>query len=663
MKKVFLYILITLQFALAAAQSGPMAKPGSTGIWIVFSEPAGAGNSYEISPSGEKRESVAAVLLPPVSRAEMDARIAEINRPEMNLGEMPRQNQLDGLWRLLARNAPADSFAPVRNSYAALYACGMAWFDGEAEKETPVKYKIVRKSAAGSTMQEWNTDNVKWPGKGPQMKFSLVKVQSIASGNTFDMTAEFPKELSHFKVFRSYHLRSGFEPISARVIIRKEAKLLNIHVYDETAADKVLYNYYIVPFDAAGNAGTYSPEVKMYTVAENTIQPSVRRLRAVSDTARGAIKLSWSLLAGADVVSVNIYKGFMYDGMYGMLSSVSPSDTVYYDNDVVPVKTYYYTVVLNGAFETSPTSPRVSGMLEASWANNLPPQDFVVEANGNVVKLSWTRLEKDTRGYNIYRTVVGANNWIKVRSVLSADSAISAYDTLPVTKENLRYAYSITDINTSYNEGPPSNVESVGVAGTEILPEPASMSAIYSGKGKVMLIWSNTALLSGFVTGYNIYRVYLNDDGTIDGEWTKINSTAVNAESNIYYDQPTVFGRQIAYKVKSVGYDGAEGKFSPEARIVVQEEAKLNVSKSMLFISSAEVRIDWTAPLAEDLKNVEIWRAEKGAEAQLLYSAAAGVSTYSDKTIKSGKTYLYSIRCVYTDGTKSQFAEAGVAQP
>lgn len=662
MRKFVLAIVICFVSGQVLAQTAPAAKPGPGGIWIVLPGPAGAGNTYEISRTGVSNADNSAAVLPPASRAEMDARIADINRDEYNLGEMPKSSQLDVLWRLLQRNAPRDSFAPVLNSLPALYACGMAWFDADVAKNTAVKYKVVKKSSASAALQEWTTEAVKWPGTGPKMNFTIEKVQSMKGGNTFDLLAEFPKELSHFRVFRSYHLRSGFEPVSARVLIRKEGKLLHLHVFDETATEKVLYSYYVVPFDAAGNPGTYSPEVLMYSVPDNTIQPSVRRLRTESDTARGGIKLMWSLPQKSNIVSINIYRGFRYDGKYGKIASVAPTDSVYLDFDVEPVKTYYYTVVLNGTFETSPTSPRTSGMLEASWDNMLPPQDFTAEANGQIVKLSWTKLEKDTRAYNIYRSVVGTNNWLRIKQIVSSDSAMVVYDTLPKSKENLRYAYSITDVNTSYKEGPPSNVEAVGVAGTETLPAPESLSAIVHSDGKVMLIWSNTARISAYVNGYNIYKAELTEEGEVVGGWTKLNATQIGSDVNIYYDQPAG-NRWFAYVVRSAGFDGAEGKNSPESRVIIRTDARLNVSQAAVYTSTEGVRIDWTEPLDKELKAVEIWKAEKGTEAVLLHSALPGKGTFTDKEVKPGKVYLFTVRCVYTDGSTSAFMEAGVSRP
>jgi hypothetical protein len=71
--------------------------------------------------------------------------------------------------------------------------------------------------------------------------------------------------------------------------------------------------------------------------------------------------------------AVEIWRSEDYDSGYKLIATAAATDSVYYDQSVEPVKGYYYQIKLNGVYDRSFESVRVSGMLKANRQALLKP--------------------------------------------------------------------------------------------------------------------------------------------------------------------------------------------------------------------------------------------------------------------------------------------------
>jgi len=660
MRKIIYILLLINSIAFGIQElNAQRAEAGPDGVWVMMDLSSGTKNNYTILRKSAKRDyERVGKLLPPKSEAEMEARFFDLEALNLNMPARLNEKQQKRLWRVIQKNAHLDSFAPYVNNYPALYAAGLAWYDAEANKGD-YSYKVVRSDNNGRELDTKETNAVKVPGSGPNVSFILKEMKNADNVNTLEYEVPNIFTMINVRVFRSFYQRTGYEMINPDVFFTKIKEGYRMTITDYTAASRVPYAYYVVPMDAAGNLGTKSIDVKMYSVPQNTIPPSVTKFKTSSDNEKKAIRLRWSLSDASQVVSIDIYKGIVYDGKYFKVASMKPHDTVYYDYQVNPVATYYYTIVLNGMYETSPTSPRISGMLEGVNGNFLPPQQVQAQMTEKGPVISWTRAETDTRGYFLWRGVGDVSDLKKIKQILS-DSVNNLYiDTLPDIKEDSRIYYALTDINTSYNEGPMSDIATC-VARTEAsLPPPDTIFVYHQSEGNVRIIWKPMGLKFGRVHGYNIYRYYTDENGKeAEGSLIKLNSTMLNYELNQFVDSTMTVGKRWVYFVRCVGEAEDElSKKSPEVIYVYEGSSFLNVSNVLVFPQEGSVKLLWNNPVGDALTDVEVWRSESGKEPKLIKKLGAKTEEYTDSGLKSGNTYFYYFRCSY-NGKSSGFTDA-----
>lgn len=149
------------------------------------------------------------------------------------------------------------------------------------------------------------------------------------------------------------------------------------------------------------------------------------------------------------------------------------------------------------------------------------------------------------------------------------------------------------------------------------------------------------------VTGAAKYRIYRKTSGS---SWKKlVDTTALS-----YTDKSVKSGTKYAYTVRCISKDGK--KFTSSYN---------KTGKSLKYIA---------APANPTLKNTSTgvrasWKKVTGAAKYRLYRKTSGSSwkkigdtkglTYTDKTVKKGTTYYFTVRCVTSDGKSAVSAYRG----
>ena len=339
-----------------------------------------------------------------------------------------------------------------------------------------------------------------------------------------------------------------------------------------------------------------------------------------------------------------MYRSQTYDGNYKKLISLTPKETTYFDDkDLTPSKASFYYILVNNGYGNSLPSARIPAILQGNKQNLFPPQNISATRNGKFVKLTFAKLEPDTRGYYIYRAT-GYKAALKQlqRMLLSNDSLLTYIDTLPENNLPEVYSYAVADINTSYNISPVSERVSVQTSGSN-LPAPSGVTAIYRGNN-VFVTWKDVSIINPSVTGYKLYRVEANDEGKEKG--TPYIITETNGE-NLFTDTNISEGIRYHYYVQTVGLDTADvSSFSRSASILIPQQTTINPGIVTAIAAQNKIVIKWDLPADSSMKIIRIYRAVANQKASLLKDLPATVKQFEDTGIEVNIMYYYFITTV-----------------
>lgn len=631
-------ILCCIQTKQAVAQtSAPSAIAGPTGNWVVCGEVLPKNFSYRISRQQEGGAWVAmATLTMPAGAEELKAaayRVQKASRMEIDQFDNDRINNL---WKRVNDPVATSSPAEIGNDLVMRAATGTAWYDANATAKILYRYKV--QIIDGKSVNDGNTtQRVSYPGTPFNTDLTPVSVKPMLNGVTLEYKIVNAGQMVFCKIKRSYYLRTGFEEINAQPMFTGRENENFIQFTDETAVAKVPYTYIVVPIDKAGNEGYTSPEAKLFNVADRTIEPSVHNFRAFSNEAQRSIKLSWQLDNLKDVVSVDVYKSDTYDGIYQKIGANLPTDTIFSDNAVAPITTYYYTIKLNGRYESSPASPRIPAILKASEPNPVSPANINVTQDGNRVLLSWRRNKSHTHAWLVYRAGPDGKSEQIGSPIITDSMNVSFTDQLPESGTSTAYTYRVADENTSYVISPLSIPVFAYSTGLSSLPIPYGVVTRRENGHTATIIWRNLARQFSNFNGYRLYRRSPN------GKTELLSNRILPREVNFYTDstlsQPGVY----YYSLRTVSRDGAAlSSPSLDAGFTIEREALATVSNIKVMPSNVSVAISWDNPMGQLIKGIQVYRALEGQTPQLLTTLPAGTRWFNDDRVKKGDIYYYT---------------------
>jgi fibronectin type 3 domain-containing protein len=655
MKNIVISILYLFVACFAQAQNEAYAKGTAQGNFIFCGDILPKSFSYLIQRKTESKWDTLAILSFPNSKEAFLADALQYKATMYNAISMD-ENTIIGVWKKLSRSNTLDSAYAYAINNALICATGNGFMDATAKANVKYDYRISQMQN-GKIKEEKVFKAISFPGTKCQAKLIPYSIQLIDQIVNVDFHLVEGGNMAGCKVYRSYYLRSNYEPIEALVTYRKEGLKNLVSIRDENAIARVAYSYKILPFDNLGNPGDMSEAINLYNVEPKTIQASVNGLKSKSLTKDKAIEISWNAIKTNDLTSIEIFKSDKYDGNYEKVMSIMPNQTKYVDKNVEPIRTYYYTLVLNGKFETSIPSARVSGMLEASEENLLAPQNVNAgKVASKVVVLSWNRVEMDTRGYYVYRSFNTELPEKYSDFILSDSNSLVFYDTIK-SNEAGYYSYAIVDVNTSYKISPLSEIVKVTMDADDL----PLVSNFKVGKinDQVLVIWDNMRLKNNQITAYNLYKQQIADDGKVIQDWKKINTEPIPYDKNLYIDNDIKVGVSNFYSIETIGL--SEENIGDRSNPIVFTESSewpLSPMNIQIYQTGSEVNLNWNAPLDENVSKIKIYRALKNEAPKLLTRIAVNETKYNDKSVKKGNTYFYFVVSESKAGLESKNPEA-----
>jgi len=358
------------------------------------------------------------------------------------------------------------------------------------------------------------------------------------------------------------------------------------------------------------------------------------------------LKLTWNAVSGVD--GYEVQRATSANGDYNYIYQLDAKNTTLIVDDLEPGKTYYFKIKaiknLEGQTIDGSFSNVVSGKSVLAGVTSVK----AASAGFDKVKISWAK-SSDASGYEIYRATSSVGTYSKVGTVTSG-STVSFTNSGIATGKTYYYkvrAYRNVDGKKVY-----SSYSSV-VSGKAALSVVGSVKATSAGYSKSKLSWSKTA-------GANGYVIYRSTSKT--GTYSKV-GTVTNGSTVTYTNAGLTSGKTYYYKIKAyrtVSGTNVNGPLSSVVSVkpVLAKPASLALSKP----TSTSIKTTWGK--VSEASGYEVYRATSstGTYSKVATISKSSTVTYTNKSLKKGKTYYYKVRAYRVVNGKKIYSSYSVVK-
>ena len=349
-----------------------------------------------------------------------------------------------------------------------------------------------------------------------------------------------------------------------------------------------------------------------------------------AESVYGGVKLTWNKVNGA--TKYRVY----YKGSKGWTRMGDTTSTSYIDKDVSSGRNYTYTVRCISADGKSFTSGYDSKGTTVKYIAT-PEISKLVNVNGGV-KISWGKVSGATK-YRVYYK--GSKGWTRM-----GDTTSTSYIDKDVSSGR-NYTYTVRCITSDakkFTSGYNPTGKSVKYVAT---PKISKVESVYDG---TKITWNRVA-------GAEKYRVYYKDRTG----WNRLvdtTGTSVVDDGLLVSEGSTFENRRVSYTVRCISGDGKKfvSGYDSKGKTAVDGQYHPNI-KNISTVSNG-IKLEFNHALSSNSK-YRVYRKENASWKKL---AETYNEYYTDKNVKAGKSYTYTVRCVSKDGKKftSSFNPSGV---
>lgn len=545
-------------------------------------------------------------------------------------------NTLAKIWEKWEKYQVIDSLKRYITNPSLRMAFGLLYLDEKVQNGNTYSYRISFTGEGLSRSEPYISIPVSLP-KRPAVA-GLKYLHNISEENKIQVLLSVGKGDKPFflKAYRQEGLKGNFVPVNVSYVTYLRKGEPTIMLIDEFVKPLTAYRYTIKSFDYFGNEGPLSDTI---TVAAYTYQ-NVRipyNLKALGLSENHAVKLNWEIQSPNIFKSIQIWRSEYYDKDFRLIGETLPTESEFLDKDVLPMKKYYYYLITTGLMgEFSGQTAKFFTLYEDKTAVSAPGNLYVL-SHPDGIQLKWQTSEPNLKGYHIYRAGVNDSKFELVRTLLPHNNRLilqEYVDSSGILRPNASYRYFVIAENTSHVMSMPSDTSS-GVTGLKVaLSPPFAFTAEYE-MPLVKLHWTApSAKEEAGISGYEIYR-----KKTGDGTLVKIVQIGTNV--NYFNDSTAVLGASYQYQIKTLGFNGESSK-ADESGVVLLPVPEIPVPFGLTaYKNELGVILQWDEVRYSDLKEVKLYRYERGAKPQLLASLKPDELSYVDKQTGKGKLFFY----------------------
>lgn len=345
-----------------------------------------------------------------------------------------------------------------------------------------------------------------------------------------------------------------------------------------------------------------------YTHTTSTLNKT--KLGSVYSVENG-LRIEWEATKGA--AGYRVYK--LTDGKMSIIDTVPATQTFFIDDKAVAnvVSTYTVRAVDDRNNLDSGRSDDVTGVYVKA------PKTVTAAVQATGVKLSWTKVTGAT-SYKIYRREISADgkrgSWL---FLTSAKSTATSYVDTEELESGTHYEYTVRTFR--------NNDKSAICKYADVWYYQAPTVKVASVLGGVKVSWNA-------VNGAKTYKIYRKYNGA--SSWTVIGT--VKAGTLKFIDANAKTGRKINYAVRAFGDNGSSKYIAKTISYIATPTLK------SLTNSANGLTLKWNA--VKNATGYKVYRKAPGATKWTLVATVKNTS-YTDKNVKSGKVYKYTVRTVY----------------
>ncbi|MCH7535354.1 MAG: hypothetical protein IH948_06350, partial [Bacteroidetes bacterium] len=330
-------------------------------------------------------------------------------------------------------------------------------------------------------------------------------------------------------------------------------------------------------------------------------------------------------------------------------------DTLFFEEVQEGLGYYYYVASVDEAGNESASNTifvEVEDMIAPSM-----PTGVVTESDTGKIKITWdANIEKDLKGYRIYRTINKdqRSNFVLITPEVLTETKYT--DELPKNAKNF-FLYKIAAVDTSYNMSELS--EAVKLKMPDVTP-PAKpfIKNIVQQERKLIIQWIPN--VEPDLLGYQLFK-----RSTISEEWEQENISLIPPTSSQYTDRDIVDG--VLYEYRIVAKDSTENlsaksNLFPFKVAFAGQKNELAPALSLKYTRRKnKVQLVWKHEQIDksELKGYVVFRKPKERRYEKL-TPLMKERLYNDKGIKKGD-YSYQVRIYLNSGEVIRTDDATVA--
>ncbi|MBQ6936816.1 MAG: hypothetical protein IJN49_09745 [Clostridia bacterium] len=429
-------------------------------------------------------------------------------------------------------------------------------------------------------------------------------------------------------------LEIDFEPIELDTCIDENDKVCVFFDYSDEEAGEDIEVYEIVEHSKYGKLALMNNPKSTYkelkvasrekyydhtnestTITTNTIVTKVPGKVTLKKAASafGGVNVTWNAVSGAD--SYTIYRKVAGAKSWSTLGT--SKTTSYLDKTAKTGTKYTYTVRAKniiglGSYDSTGVSTTYIAAPTAKIAN---------ASNG--IKVSWNKISGAT-GYTVYRSQYSGGKWSGWKNMGTAKADKSSWTDKSV-KSGVQYRYTVRT-----------------VSGKSVSSFKATSGLVYLSTPTVKIANASTGVKVSWnkISGAKNYIVYRSEyaSGKWSG-WKKI-STVGAVTSTV--DKTAKSGVYYKYTVKAVN-GSSTGAFKASSQLFYLAQPTTKITNA-----SNGIKVSWTKSAGS--KGYTVYRSEyvngKWSSWKTMGTAAATKTSWTDKSVKAGVQYKYTVRAV-----------------
>jgi fibronectin type 3 domain-containing protein len=178
----------------------------------------------------------------------------------------------------------------------------------------------------------------------------------------------------------------------------------------------------------------------------------------------------------------------------------------------------------------------------------------------------------------------------------------------------------------------------------------------YTLDGKVFLYWENLFAENQNLEGYKVFRKNKANNSSNEN-FVALFDSLLSPKQNNYVDTSCIAGNDYEYTVKSYDISGAESEYSPYIEITLPTDPVLPPSGLTITNRDNGILIQWDPLISNKIKNVKIFRYERGSEPIQIGNVNADEFQFLDTSTIKDNLYFYFIISVDNYGSESNRSE------